>query len=203
MGLSYGQRNVQLRFQPSSLMSSNSPQKWFNLEEQFYKQLDNQLLEQLREQEDLDQTTESIMKATGIVDKDVAAKMASLKIAPGTLAAFTLVPLVAVAWASDDVDDNERYVIDQAAKSAGLDDASLKMLAGWLSVRPGSELLDAWVAYSKSLCASLNESERIRLRDHVVGQSMAVAKSSGGVLGIGAVSPSEKAAIEKIKAALA
>lgn len=184
-------------------MSSNSPQKWFNLEEQFFKSLDNQLLDQLREREELEHTAESIMSVTGITDKQVAARMASLKIAPGTLAAFCLVPLVAVAWASDDVDADERYVIDQAAKSAGLDDTCLKMLSGWLNARPGSELLEAWCAYTKALVASLNEGERVSLREHIIGQATAVAKASGGVLGIGAVSASEKATIEKIQAALA
>ena len=184
-------------------MSSNSPQKWFNLEEQFYKSLDNQLLDQLREKEELEQTTESIMKVTGITDKAVAAKIASLKVSPSTLAAFCLVPLVTVAWASDDVDANERYVIDQAAKASGLDDTCLAMLAGWLNTRPGSELFETWCAYAKSLAASMNEDERISLRDHCVGQAIAVAKASGGVLGFGAISASEKATLEKIKAALA
>jgi hypothetical protein len=183
-------------------MSSNSPQKWFNLEELFYKNLDNQLLDKLREQEELEQTSESIMKVTGITDKAVAAKMAGLKIAPDTLSAFCMVPLVAVAWASDDVDADEKYVIDQAAKSAGLNENCLKMLAGCLATRPSSELLDTWCAYTKALVATLNEGERISLRDHIVGQATAVAKASGGVLGIGAISSSERATIEKIKAAL-
>jgi hypothetical protein len=183
-------------------MSSNSPQKWFNLEEQFYKSLDNRLLDQLRDKEEVSQTAESIMKVTGITDKEIAAKMASLKISPSTLAAFCLVPLVAVAWASDDVDADEREVIDKAAKSAGLDETCLKLLAGWLNRRPGSELLEAWCSYTKALVATLNEGERKSLRDHVIGQATAVAKASGGVLGIGAISASEKATIEKIKAAL-
>lgn len=184
-------------------MDQNSPQKWFNLEEQFYKSLDNQLLEKLRSQADIEQTAESIMKLTGITDGEVAAKIASLKVSPETLAAFCLVPLVAVAWASDDVDADERYVIDQAAKSAGLDQHCLDLLTSWLNKRPGSELFDTWCSYAKALTASMDESHRVSLRDHIVGQATAVAKASGGVLGIGAISASEKATLDKIKAALA
>lgn len=184
-------------------MDQNSPQKWFNLEEQFYKSLDNQLLEKLRSQAEIEQTAESIMKLTGITNQEVAAKIASLNISSQTLAAFCLVPLVAVAWASDDVDADERYVIDQAAKAAGLDQHCLDLLAGWLNKRPGSELFNTWCEYSKALVAAMDESHRVSLREHVVGQATAVAKASGGVLGIGAISASEKATIEKIKAALA
>lgn len=183
-------------------MDQHSPQKWFNLEEQFFKSLDNQLLEKIREQTDLVETAEEIMKLTGITSKEVATKIAALRISPQTLAAFCLVPLVAVAWASDDVDADERQVIEQAATAAGLDERCLKLLSGWLNRRPASELFDTWCEYAKVLVSSMDESHRVSLRDHIVGQSTAVAKASGGILGIGAISASEKAVLERIKTAL-
>jgi hypothetical protein len=183
-------------------MDQHSPQKWFNLEEQFYKSLDNQLLENLRAQSEREQNAESIMKLTGLTDRAVADKLASINIKAETLAAFCLVPLVTVAWADDHVAADESYVIERAASEAGLDANCLAILKSWLKTRPGSELFETWCAYSKALAASLNEAERISLRDHVIAKSSAVAKSSGGVLGLGAVSPSEKAALERIKAVL-
>jgi tellurite resistance protein len=183
-------------------MDQNSPQRWFNLEEQFFKSLDHQLLNRLREQSRLSQTAESIMQLTGISDHALAEKIAAMNVSAETLAAFRLVPLVAVAWASDHIDPNERYVIDQAAEQAGLDEASLGLLGQWTASRPGSELLDTWCEYAAALVQSLDEAHRKSLRDQILAQAQAVAKASGGILGFGSVSPSEKAAIEKIRKAL-
>lgn len=185
-----------------SKMNQNSPQRWFNLEEQFFKSLDNQLLERLREKNEIEQNAESIMQLTGITDHSVAEKIASLKISSETLAAFRLVPLVAVAWASDYIDSDEKYVIDQAAEKAGLDEPAIQLLGEWIKNRPGSELLDAWCDYAASLVATLDEAHRRSLRDQILNQSMEVAKASGGILGFGSVSPSEKATFEKIRQAL-
>lgn len=183
-------------------MDQNSPQKWFNLEEQFYKNLDQQLLNRLREKNQVEHTAESIMQLTGITDQEVAAKIASLNVSSETLAAFRLVPLVAVAWASDHIDADEQYVIDQAAEKSGLDEASRALLGQWTKNRPGSELLETWCQYAAALVSSLDEAHRRSLRDQVVGQATEVAKASGGVLGFGSISPSEKATIEKIRQAL-
>jgi len=183
-------------------MDQNSPQRWFNLEEQFFKSLDNQLLEQLRERNEIEQTAESIMQLTGINDHAVAEKIASLRVSSETLAAFRLVPLVAVAWASDYVDANEKYVIDQAAEKAGLDETAMQLLGEWLKNRPGSELLDTWCEYAASLVASLDEPHRRSLRDQIVAQATDVARAAGGILGFGSISPSEKATLQKIDQAL-
>ncbi|MBX3420928.1 MAG: TerB family tellurite resistance protein [Pirellulaceae bacterium] len=183
-------------------MDPNSPQRWFNLEEQFFKSLDNQLLNQLREQSDRQQTAESIMQLTGITDQELAEKIAGLNVSAQTLAAFRLVPLVAVAWANDNIDSNEQYVIDQAAEKAGLDQAARQLLGHWVSQRPGSELLDTWCQYAHALAGSLNEAERRSLQRQIMDQAQAVAHASGGVLGFGSVSPGEKAVLNKVKQAL-
>jgi hypothetical protein len=183
-------------------MDPNSPQRWFNLEEQFFKSLDHQLLTKLREQSRISQSADSIMQLTGINDHELAEKIASMDVSAETLAAFRLVPLVAVAWANDHIAPNEQYVIDQAAENAGLDESAMKLLGQWTSNRPGSELLETWCEYASALVQSLDESHRNSLREQIVGQAMAVARASGGILGIGSVSPSEKATIQKIKQAL-
>lgn len=183
-------------------MDQNSPQRWFNLEEQFFKQLDHQLLESLREKNEIEHNAETIMQLTGVNDHALAEKIAGLKISSETLAAFRLVPLVAVAWASDYVHANEQYAIEKAAEKAGLDDASMQLLGQWIKNRPGSELLDTWCEYAAALVESLDEAHRKSLRDQIVGQATEVAKAAGGVLGFGSISPNEKATIDKIRKSL-
>ncbi len=186
-------------------MAENSPKKWFNLEEQFFAQMDHQLLEKLRKEQSVTQTAESIMRITGITDAKVAAELAQVGVTIETLTAFRLVPLVAVAWADDRLEENERDAVLQAAEKSGIDPAepAMAMLRSWLTTRPSTELLDAWCHYTKSLSASLNGETRKVLQKEVLNLVDNVARSAGGVLGFGSVSPSEKAVIDRIEQALA
>lgn len=185
-------------------MSDHSPQRWFNLEEQFFKGLDQQLLTKLQEQTQLEQTAESIKQVIGIDDPALAAEIAKLKISVETLSAFRLTPLVAVAWADERVDSNERAVIAQAAEKSGLrsDDAAMELLISWTTKRPAPELLDAWCDYTRALCASLNEEQRHALKREIMRQVRDVAEATGGLLGFGSVSPNEQATIKRVEEAL-
>jgi len=186
-------------------MAENSPKKWFNLEEQFFAQMDQQLLEKLRMEQSSTQTAESIMKVTGITDEKVASELAGVGVTIETLTAFRLVPLVAVAWADHRLEENERDAVLQAAEKSGIDptEPAMAMLRSWLSKRPSAELLDAWCHYSRSLSASLNGETRAVFRKEVVEQVQVVARSAGGVLGFGSISSSEKSIIDRVEQALA
>ncbi len=186
-------------------MAENSPKKWFNLEEQFFAQMDHQLLERLRKAQSATQTAESIMKVTGITDEKVASELAGVGITIETLTAFRLVPLVAVAWADDRLEENESDAVLQAAEKSGIDptEPAMAMLRCWLAKRPSAELLDAWCNYTKSLSASLNGQTRAVLQKEVIELVEVVARSAGGVLGFGSISPSEKAVLDRVEQALA
>jgi uncharacterized tellurite resistance protein B-like protein len=186
-------------------MSQNSPQRWFNLEEHFFHDVDQHLLDKLREQASVEQSAEAIMRVMGITDRALAEEIAKINITVETLAAFRLAPLVAVAWADDRIEENERYVITTAAEKSGMkpEDAAMKLLESWTVRRPSAELLEAWCDYTKSLCGSLSEEHRRVLKQEVMEQVNAVAHASGGFLGFGSVSPSEKDVIARIESSLA
>lgn len=186
-------------------MSQNSPKRWFSLEEQFYAGVDQELLANLRGKLSQEHTADEIMQVTGISDKHLAEEIAKMQVTPETLAAFRLVPLVAVAWADDRIEANERDVIMQAAEKSGIaaDDPSMALLKAWTTKRPSDELLDTWCEYSKALCGTLNEEHRETLRSQIMHSIKDVAHADGGLLGFGSESPGEKAAIARIEAALA
>lgn len=185
-------------------MSQNSPKQWFRLEEQFFNQVDQDLIKRMRADQEAAQTAESIMKVTGITDQALAAEIAATQITPDTLAAFRLAPMVAVAWADDRVEANERYVILKAAKQAGIgdDEPAMDLLKAWTENRPSGELLEAWCDYAKSLSGSLDDAHKSVLRKEIMAQAHAVAEACGGLLGFGSVSPNEKATLAQIEAAL-
>ncbi len=183
-------------------MSTNSPKKWLNLEEHFFAQMDQQLLDKLRKDQATAETAASIMKVTGITDESLAAELAKVGITIETLTAFRLVPMIMVAWADDRMEENEREAIVAAAGKAGIDvaDPAMAILRVWIQKRPSFELFEAWKHYAKSLSDSLNGPQREVLRQQLVEQVKTVAKSSGGVLGFGSISASEQAVIDKVEA---
>lgn len=185
-------------------MSKDSPKQWFNLEERFYNDLDQQLLSKLRAEQANTDTAEAIMRVAGINDQKLAEHIAGIGVTVETLTAFRLVPLVAVAWADDLMEENERYVILQAAEKSGIKqgDSAMDLLKAWTSKRPPSDLIDAWCEYAKSLSMSLSGEMRTVLKKEILEQVHTVAQSAGGVLGFGSVSKSEQTMINTIEKAL-
>ncbi len=185
-------------------MSQSTPQKWFQLEEQFFKGVDRQLMQKLKNEMETAKTAEEIIRVTGINNPHLAEEMAKLHVTVETLAAFRLAPMVAVAWADDRIEENERYTITKAAEESGIaaDEPAMALLDTWTKQRPSDELIDAWCEYAAALSSSLAEAHRATLRAEIVEQVHAVAEASGGFLGFGSVSPSEKAMIKRIEAAL-
>ncbi|GAB5404444.1 MAG: hypothetical protein Aurels2KO_26750 [Aureliella sp.] len=185
-------------------MSQSSPKQWFQLEEQFFGRVDQDLLRQLREKMQVAETAEAIISVTGIKNPQLAESIAKKNVTVETLSAFRLVPLVAVAWADERIEAEERDVILQAAEKSGIsaEDPAMQLLGSWTKQRPPSELLDTWCDYAKSLSGSIDEANRTALREEVLTQAKAVAEACGGILGFGSISPGENETLGRIEAAL-
>lgn len=181
-------------------MTHHSPKQWFNLEERFYNEIDSQLLDKLRSKMSQEKTAEDIMRLTGISDPELAGSIAELQVTVETLAAFRLVPLIAVAWADDRIDSNEQDAIKIAAEKAGIaeDSAEMELIRAWTRTRPAPELFDTWCEYAHALAHSLAEEHRQTLLSEMLQQVKSVATAAGGVLGYGSISSSEQAIIDRV-----
>jgi hypothetical protein len=186
-------------------MAETSPKKWFQLEESFFRDVDHKLMARLHEQVATEERAAAIQRLTGLTDSKVCRDIAALNISVESLAALRLVPLVAVAWADDRIDDNERYRVIAAAEKAGLTegDASYDLLKDWLSRRPSHELFETWVEYAKSLAQSLDGESRENFQKTLVAQVRDVAEANGGLFGLGSISHNEKTIINRVEEALA
>ena len=118
-------------------------------------------------------------------------------------AALSLVPLVQVAWADGEIQDNERVAILQGAHGKGLEEGTdgYALLQTWLHHAPGPELFHAWEAYIKALASQLNDEQNRLLKTQIVGFAKMVATAAGGILGFGKVSATEEAVLTQIEAA--
>lgn len=185
-------------------MSDNSARKWFSLEEHFFKGLDQELLEKMRADVENTRTAEAIVKVTGIQNTELAEAIAGMDVTVDTLSAFRLAPLVAVAWADDRVEDNERYHITKSAEKSGIvpGEPAMELLKAWQDRRPPAQLMETWVEYAKALTASLAEAHRLSLHKEMVRMVTDVAEANGGFLGFGSISASERKVIGVVEEAL-
>lgn len=157
------------------------------MEDLYFQQKDQQLLAKLKADLDKEEGRKSLERATGISDRAILDKMLATKISAESMLAVSLIPLVAVAWADGSLESGEKDAILQAADIAGIDAGTVahQTLAGWLSSKPGPELLQAWEAYVKGMKLRLEAAVFNHFKSQVLERAETIAKSAGGFLGMG------------------
>lgn len=175
-----------------------------SLEEAFFRRRDKALVERLRREEEQKGLRQALADASGIHDPSLLDRLVAAGARPEALAAFSLVPLIAVAWADRNMDDRERKAVLGAAEQIGVAAGSPAhdILLSWLEQRPGPELLDSWVAFVQTPRANLSGADREHLSRDVIERAKKVAKATGGFLGLGDISPSEHDVLARIERAL-
>ena len=173
------------------------------LENQFYEKENKEKLAAMKSKLDTQSSKEDLRKVSGMTDDAVLEKLVHLGMTANTIAALSLVPLIQVAWADGQIQDNERTAILQGAHGKGLEDGTpgYDLLQTWLKKKPTDELFTAWDAYIKALASQLNDEQNRLLKNQIVGFAKMVAGAAGGFLGIGRVSASEEKVLARIEAA--
>ena len=175
------------------------------LEDQFYEKENQEKLAAMKEKLNEQTEKDDLRKASGMTDEAVLDKLVALGLKANTIAALSLVPLISVAWADGEIQDNERTAILQGAHGKGLEQGTdgYELLQTWLKRRPDDELFVAWEAYIKALASQLNDEQNRLLRNQIVGFAKLVAASAGGILGFAKVSKDEEKVLHRIESAFA
>lgn len=173
------------------------------LEEEFFRKKEQETLARLREKKARERSLAELRELSGIRDEAVLEKLVEAGVDAHTLMAFTLVPLVVVAWADGSVKDAEREAVLNAAHAAGVGEGSApyETLERMLRERPSPKLFSAWQEYAAALNRDLPEVDRARVAADVTTRAREVAESAGGFLGVGGVSDAEEAVLRKIEEA--
>ncbi len=173
------------------------------LEEAFFARQERELVEKFRRQAAETERRDALAEASGISDPATLDRLLALEIGPETLAALTLAPLVAVAWADRSVETPERAAVSEAAEAVGVAPGSpaAELLEGWLSKRPGPELMETWKAYVGALTGGLDEAGRRKLGEDLLSRARRVAESAGGFFGVGSVSQAERQVLDELEKA--
>ena len=171
------------------------------LENEFFHRVDQELLNKLRQEVSEQEAKATLRAASGMADDTLLTELVRIGVRPETLAAMTLIPLVAVAWADGKLDEDEKRQVMAAERDAGVasDAPSHELLEQWLDGPPGDALLLAWQDYVHALHDQLKTPHTQLLGDHLLQRARSVAKASGGTLGYGSVSPSEDRVLKQLK----
>jgi len=173
-----------------------------SLDSSFFSGEAEALRETLAKQEEA--ARKMLAEATGIDDEELLGRVAGLGIRAETLAAFTLSPLLEVAWADGVMDAKERDAILRGAVSTGIEEGSLshRLLEIWTEERPPPDLFQLWNEFARALSQQLDPDDRTAFRDALAARAKDVALAAGGFLNLGSnISRSEAAALDKIKSA--
>ena len=175
------------------------------LEDQFFEKENKEKLAAMKDKMDSQRSREDLRKASGMSDDAVLDRLVALGLRSNTIAALSLVPLISVAWADGEIQDNERTAILQGAHGKGLEQGTdgYELLQTWLKTKPSEDLFNAWESYIKALASQLNEEQNRLLKNQIVGFAKMVANSAGGFLGIGKISSGEEKVLARIEAAFA
>jgi hypothetical protein len=174
------------------------------LEDLFFRKESERLLEAMRARKSREEKFTALSGALGVDEPELINPLLDLDIREENLTALVLVPLVAVAWADNTLDNEEKRSILKAKQDFGIDPKSEagQLLEVWLDRRPHESLLDAWAAYVGELCRVLEPAERTRLRDDIVSRAQRIASAvEKSFLRAGGATEAEAAVLERIEAA--
>ena len=174
------------------------------LEESFFQKRNAELLQHLKDSIAHDEEKTKLAAICGFQDQAVLEELMAQGIGCKSAAAISLVPMIHVAWADDNLESKEKDAILTAAEQLGLEKEgpAYKLLEGWLEEQPDEELYSAWCDYVSAITQTQDGPSKHAFKNAVLGRARGVAQAAGGILGLGEkVSSAEEAVLEKLERA--
>ena len=174
-------------------------------EESYHRRRDEALIEKLRLEMERQKTADAIKEQTSVADEELLQRLAEFGITQETVPVLHLLPLLDVAWADGEIQDNERTLLLDAAEATGVvSGPARERFEAYLSTPPPRDLVTAATDFIAQLLHVLPEGERDAIKGNLVEYSWRVADACGGVFGLwGRVEEEEKSALERIAKRLA
>ena len=182
-------------------MSDSIRQQSKALENRFFEQVDEKLLEQIRQNLAHMPKREALSTVSNIKDPHVLDKLLDLGLDASTFAVITFVPLAVVGWANGVIDSAEKRALLDAAEQHGIhkDKPGYVLLEKWLEHPPSAEIVQGWKEYIHALKAEMDPSWLAALKTVTLEQAERIAMASGGILGMGnKISASERAKLDEL-----
>lgn len=139
------------------------------LEDAFFQKEDQRLLLELRSRASQKARCEELATALGVEDSAIIEPLVKLGLRDENVTALMMAPLVALAWADQTLDNDERRMLLEAESVLGIepDSGADHLLNAWLDEPPSKMLLDTWCAYVAELRQIISPSDYERLHGQI------------------------------------
>ncbi|MEM8666192.1 MAG: hypothetical protein AAGG48_01665 [Planctomycetota bacterium] len=170
------------------------------LEDEFFRQVDQKLIADMKAAEEREKLKEQFSSVTGFKDDQLLEHLVDAGFQPASLAALALVPAVFVAWADGSVTSQERQEVMNAALHRGVEEqpTAMQLLESWLQKHPPRPLWKLWKEYVEAVYQSVPSESGEALANEIRQQAKTVAEASGGTLGFGKISQTEREILDDI-----
>lgn len=170
------------------------------LEDEYFRKKDRELVEKMRRAAEVDQARTRLGQTTGLNDPALLQELQELGFTADTVSLLPLVPVLQMAWAEGGVTREEREVLVRFARSRGIapDTAADRQLTEWLANRPDEAVFARAGRLIRALLESGSPSAAALTADELVLHAEKIAAASGGILGLGRISPEERALLKQI-----
>lgn len=171
------------------------------LEDDFFRQVDLKLSEELRENTLRMKKRERLSNVMSIHDEATLDELIDYGINEETVAAVLLAPLVFVAWADGHVTDAERQtVIEIVSGYSHKDTAALvSVIEQWLDDKPSVELWDAWKSYIGTLRECSPGIATAMLSEKLLEHARRVAEASTSFLSFNRIAAEKQQALDQLR----
>ena len=173
-------------------------------EEEHFRKKDLELIAKLRRADADAKARRALEQGTGLHDAAMLAELSLLGFTPETIPLLPLIPVLQVAWAEAGVSEAERALIVSLARSRGIAEKSAadRQLTEWLEYRPSAETFHKATRLIAAIVGSPDGGAVQVNADELIAYCDKIAHASGGIFGIGSVSPEERAALKEIAATI-
>ena len=185
-------------------MSTNKPWVFDQIargnEAAYQQKKEQELLEHLRRGLERERARRNIGEALNVYDERVLEALENLGFTREVLVLLHIVPLIEVAWSDGTVSEAERAKILELAALRGIvpGTPAYDRMIPLLQDRPPPEAFAAVTRVIRVMFSTLPEEDRRRVEEVLPAYAAAVARASGGVLGIGAISHQEEIVLDRI-----
>lgn len=174
------------------------------MEESFFARENEKLLRKLRQEAEFQKRRDALKETLQIKNETILDRLVEMDLCVETIAAFTVIPLVEVAWADGTMSSKERDAILNGAAERGIlpGTTNYLLLENWLNMKPEPQLFEVWQHYSRDLLTSLDTDTASELKARTMSRTRAVAEAAGGFLGLNKISDEERAVLDIIEETL-
>jgi hypothetical protein len=174
-----------------------------SLEDAFFRKRDAELLAEMRRREALQTHKKMLTEVSGITDDAVLEQLVAHNIQADKLAAFSLVPIIEVAWADGEIQPGERGILIRAIEETVIpkDSISFQLLNQWIETRPEPKIMKLWTSYAQALAAKVPPEICESIKRTILSHARSVAQAAGGFLGLGRTSSAEDKVLRKLERA--